>query len=219
MKKLLFLATFAFILLSSAKSFGTSKITITVYDGRLITVYLNNQYYATPMEDWVSPELVSGRHYFKIIGKNNPESTDNTIFEGYVEIRDNMNIFAVINEAGQFVIYKKKPYWNNTTGNYDCEYNIINPVDFARLKEFIVKRTYASYMYEEFVDAVDANWFTSEQMLELVKLFTFESYKLDAAKYGYKKTCDKNNYYIMYDVFSFQSSISDLRQFLKGYTE
>ncbi len=219
MKKLLLFATFALILLSSALSFGTSKITITVYDGRLFTVYLNNQYYATPMEDWVSPELGSGRHYFKLIGQNNPGSTNNIIFEGYVEIRDNLSIFAVINEAGQFVVYKQKPFWNNTTGNYDCEYDIINPVDFNRLKEFIIKRTYASYMYEEFIDAVDANWFTSEQMLELVKLFEFESYKLDAAKYGYKKTCDKNNYYIMYDVFSFQASISDLRQFLKGYKE
>ena len=219
MKKLLFLATFVFILLSSVLSYGTSKITITVFDGRLFTVYLNNQYYATPMEDWVSPELVSGRHHFKLIGQNNPESADNTIFEGYVEIRDNMSIFAVINEAGQFVIYKKKPFWNNTTGNYDCGYNIINPVDFDRLKEFIIKRTYASYMYEEFVDAVDVNWFTSDQMVELVRIFPFESYKLDAAKYGYKKICDKNNFYKMYDLFSFQSSISDLKQFVKGYKE
>lgn len=219
MKKLLLFATFALIILSSALSYGTSKITITVYDGRLFTVYLNNQYYATPMEDWVSPELSTGRYYFKLIEQNNPGSTDNIIFEGYVEIMDNLSIFAVINEAGQFVVYNQKPFWNNTPGNYGCEYDIINPIDFNRLKEFIIKRTYASYMYEEFIDAVDANWFTSEQMLELVKLFEFESYKLDAAKYGYKKTCDKKNYYIMYDVFSFKSSVSNLRQFLKGYKE
>ena len=147
MKKLLLFATFALILLSSTLSFGASKITITVYDGRLFTVYLNNQYYATPMEDWVSPELSSGRHYFKLVGQNNPGITDNIIFEGYVEIRDNQSIFAVINEAGQFVVYKQKTFWNNTPGNYGCEYDIINPFDFNRLKEFIIKRTSTSYMY------------------------------------------------------------------------
>ncbi len=57
---------------------------------------------------------------------------------------------------------------------------------------------------------------TAAQVLELIKLFSFESTKLDLAKYAFDYTCDPQNYFIVNQGFQFESSKSDLNEFLDG---
>ncbi|MBN2668841.1 MAG: DUF4476 domain-containing protein [Bacteroidales bacterium] len=62
---------------------------------------------------------------------------------------------------------------------------------------------------------VDANCLTSEQVKSLMELFTYESSKLEIAKYCYKHTYDVENYYKVNDAFGFESSIDELNDFIK----
>jgi len=48
-------------------------------------------------------------------------------------------------------------------------------------------------------------------------LFTFESTKLDLAKYVYSHTCDKKNYYRLFDIFTFESNVVDLKNFITNH--
>lgn len=57
---------------------------------------------------------------------------------------------------------------------------------------------------------LDNNLVTAEQMREIVESFTFESGKLEIAKYGFHRTIDPQNYYVVNSAFTFESSIRDL---------
>jgi hypothetical protein len=57
---------------------------------------------------------------------------------------------------------------------------------------------------------INANYFTTAQLKQLLGLFNFESNKLELAKLGYDKVVDQSNYYTLSDMFSFNSSKDEL---------
>ncbi len=57
--------------------------------------------------------------------------------------------------------------------------------------------------------------FTSNQIKRIVAIFSFESSKLDMAKYCYYYCIDKENYCRVNDAFNFSSSINKLNQYIK----
>jgi len=59
--------------------------------------------------------------------------------------------------------------------------------------------------------------FTSRQVLDLVKLFDFEDSRLEIAKFAFAYTMDKENYYVVNDGFSFESSKTELSKFIAGH--
>ena len=61
---------------------------------------------------------------------------------------------------------------------------------------------------------VNNNYFNSRQVGRLMQQMTFESSKLELAKYAYSKTLDKNNYFLVNDQFSFESSITELTDYI-----
>jgi hypothetical protein len=64
---------------------------------------------------------------------------------------------------------------------------------------------------------LDQNWVTAAQMREIVASFTFESGKLDIAKYGYHRTLDPQNYYVVYSAFTFESSVREMVRYTSGH--
>jgi hypothetical protein len=47
-----------------------------------------------------------------------------------------------------------------------------------------------------------------------MKLFSFESSRLEFAKFAYKYTWDINNYFLLNDAFDFESSIDELNKYI-----
>ena len=62
--------------------------------------------------------------------------------------------------------------------------------------------------------ALNNNFVTTNQVIELCSLFSFENNKLEIAKFAYKKTVDQNNYFNVGNVFSFDSSRKSLNDFI-----
>jgi hypothetical protein len=48
----------------------------------------------------------------------------------------------------------------------------------------------------------------------MIKMLTFESYRLDIAKYAYKKTVDKRSYLSVFGNFKYSSSITELKDYI-----
>jgi hypothetical protein len=57
-------------------------------------------------------------------------------------------------------------------------------------------------------------YISSVQAAELVKLFSFDTKKVDAGKILYKRTLDKKNYYKVVDVITFDSYKKDLQNWI-----
>lgn len=58
--------------------------------------------------------------------------------------------------------------------------------------------------------------FRTEQVKEIIALFSFDDSKLEIAKYAYDYTYDQGNYYMIADSFSFSSSKEELMKFLQS---
>jgi hypothetical protein len=62
---------------------------------------------------------------------------------------------------------------------------------------------------------MDKNYFTTQQVKEMMLLFTFENNRMEIAKYGYRKTVDNNNYYLLNDALTFNSTKDELARFIR----
>lgn len=61
-----------------------------------------------------------------------------------------------------------------------------------------------------------SNPMSVKQIMGICKLFSFESNKLDFAKFAYRHCTDKNRYFMLNEVFSFESSKRELRDYIIG---
>ena len=85
------------------------------------------------------------------------------------------------------------------------------------MKETLRRESYENTRMGIARQMFDANYFKAEQVRELLQMFSFENYRLDLAKYAYRNTTDKNNYYLVNDVFSYSSSKQELARFISRY--
>ncbi len=61
-----------------------------------------------------------------------------------------------------------------------------------------------------------ANCLTCAQIVEICNVFAFEESKLEYAKFAYDHCFDPNNYYMVNDVFSFESSMEELTKYVES---
>ncbi len=93
----------------------------------------------------------------------------------------------------------------------------MNDYDFSLTKQSLQKEWFENTRVTTAKQIMDRNYFTSQQAKEILLLFTFENNRLDLAKYAYGKTVDKNNYFIINDVFSFNNSKEELARYIREY--
>lgn len=226
--------------LSSVIFSQSSYLQVSLFDDAEFNITFDNTYLSAGNYaefDGVSP----GEHSLKIVKESAEMSPQGSIiFDGKIKIPAGYDIYAVIDEYNSFLIYKKKKYGFNRvmpTGDFvkkcgnqgnknniivdnstsdECRYKIMKKEDFNDLKKSINSRNFETSNTEIVKTAIDKNFFSAEQVKELLKFFTFEDSKLELAKYSYKKVCDKNNFFKVYDAFDIESSISELKNYISG---
>lgn len=101
--------------------------------------------------------------------------------------------------------------------NYNSGYEsskAMNDADFDMLLNNISKERFENNMMKSATQVISTSYFTTAQVKELLQLFSFESNKLDLAKKAYEKTVDQRNYYMINDVFNFNSSKDELNRYI-----
>lgn len=93
-----------------------------------------------------------------------------------------------------------------------CEVSI---AEFDGIKNSINKISFNSSKESQLKSITRGRCFTVDQIKQLLNLFSFESSKLDLAKYLYEFCIDKQNYFRVNEVFSFSSSVDDLNRFIQ----
>ena len=101
--------------------------------------------------------------------------------------------------------------------NYDYSRSAMDARSFEMLKGALSRENFEKTRLEIAKQSIDRNNFNTMQVREMVLLFAFESNKLDLAKYAYSHTVDKNNYFQLYNVFSFSSSKDELAEYIRRY--
>lgn len=96
------------------------------------------------------------------------------------------------------------PYAMNSK-DYDAAYQLISKESFDSSKLTLAEQVASS------------NPMSARQILDICKLFSFESNKLEFAKFAYEFCVDKNKYFLLNEAFTYESSKRELNEFIKGF--
>lgn len=104
------------------------------------------------------------------------------------------------------------PGYNGPIG---CPYPV-SDVTFNEIKRTIEKNSFESTKLSVAKQVIGSNCLLSKDVKEIMDLFSFESSKLEFAKFAYGHTYDLGNFFVVNQAFNFESSISELEQFIRS---
>jgi hypothetical protein len=114
--------------------------------------------------------------------------------------------------------YGNNGYGNNSGyGNEGSFGRTLSDVDFNRVLDNISRERSENNMLKSATQIINTNYVTSEQVKEMLQLFSFENNKLSLAELAYDKTVDKRNYFVVNDVFSYGSSKDELARYIRTH--
>lgn len=101
------------------------------------------------------------------------------------------------------------------SNNGGCMYPM-SASDFAGAKSTISKSSFDDTKLSTAKTIISHNCLSTAQVMEICKMFSFEENKLAFAKEAYSRTTDRNNYYKVGSIFTFDSNKTELNEFISG---
>lgn len=83
---------------------------------------------------------------------------------------------------------------------------------FSSAKQTISKQSFDDTKLTTAKQILKSNCLSAAQIKDIMLLFSFEATRLELAKIGYKRCVDTNNYFLLNDAFSFESSVEELNK-------
>ena len=93
----------------------------------------------------------------------------------------------------------------------------MNPNDYESACQIISKESFDSSKLTVAKQVVSANPMTASQILGICRMFSFESNKLEFAKYAYSYCSEPNKYYLLNEAFSYESSKRELDEYVRKH--
>ncbi|MEP7265255.1 MAG: DUF4476 domain-containing protein, partial [Bacteroidota bacterium] len=90
----------------------------------------------------------------------------------------------------------------------------MNTQEFNDLKNIISRKTFDSSRLAIAKEAIRSQSMNSRQISEILDLLSFDSSRLEFAKYAYRYVADPSSFYLTYDRFSFESSVTELIDYI-----
>jgi len=103
---------------------------------------------------------------------------------------------------------------NQGSSNSKCNGWPMNSTDFAAAVKAINSSSFDDTKLTTAKSISAKNCLSSDQVVKICGLFSFEENKLAFAKHAYKRTTDQKNYFKVNEVFSFDSSKEELSKFI-----
>ena len=219
---------------------NNSILTIKSADQSDISVVLDGKRFEPNDNALMIQGLEKGTHDIKVYRERN-NGVFNVLGKRYelvynttVSIRNNTHLFITIERNGRISKMEnkiKKGYVQNEGRRYDYdnegqwgEYDrheayarVMNDREFNDVLRQIDKEWLESNKLKSALQIVKANTVSAAQVKELLLLFSFENNKLELAKQAYASTVDKENYDMVFDVFSFNNSKTELQRYIRNY--
>ena len=226
MKKIIYLLAMVLSAFTSRANHLSSELVLDAYGNTLFTAGLDNQYNNRPDYKFRMAEITPGTHYLQVTAypayQYYPNSCGQIIFSGYINIPASSKVSARIDRFGRYkvlniiprypgpIVYNVPPY---PPAPY---YLPMSDYDFNNLRQAIESKSFESTRMEIAKQVLSQRFVSTEQVMNLMNLLTFESSKLELAKFAYSKTVDKENYFRVNNAFTFESSIQELDDYIRN---
>lgn len=232
MRKNALIAVLAVIGMITTAQVKGSELNLKMFDRSLITVSIDNGPFTAPASKVNFKQVPEGYRlitvYRIIQGYYNYGNTQQLLFNELVYVPHAVEMNAFINRYGEFKLNSIIPFINN--GYSNCNYGVpVNPVncgggynnpktfcstDFDALLNTVRQQSFDQTRLTIAKQAIEDRMLNTNQVADLMRLFSFESTKLDFAKYAYQHTADRDRYYVINNEFSFSSSIDELVNYI-----
>lgn len=107
--------------------------------------------------------------------------------------------------------------WNgngNGTWNGNGQNTPVDNASFNLFIEELKKESFDPKRQERAIAYATKANLSADQIGQILKTFTFDSYKIEVAKKAYPKCYDKQNYFIWKSAFTFESNFNELEEFI-----
>ncbi|MBS1763789.1 MAG: DUF4476 domain-containing protein [Bacteroidetes bacterium] len=222
MKKLFTtLAILSIALVSKAGYYSESVLSVSTYDGGRIVISVDRMQPTAPAQTVYINNLDEGNHYVRImrLTGNMYYPVYRTIFSGMIYIPYATEVVASVTR-NTFRIREQRPLFPPAPEVYEQPHyypshqNYVSEVDFNQMLQSIHSRSFESTRITLAKQFIASNYFSSAQIARIMREMSFESSKLDVAKFAYLRTIDRQNYFVVNDEFSFESSIAELSNYI-----
>jgi len=246
MKKIFTLLLSAIATLTAfADSRPGGEINITRLDRKKYTVEVDGRQFSAINQTVTVSDITPGYHTVKIyaIKKGNPFfgvlgglSRKDLIYNNSLSVKPWRQLNITINRSVVSVEEKRirrnrdggyngDDRWNDRDGDYgdydrnDHDVRVYRPINessFFNLTTSLRRENFENNRLALAQQSVSQNYFTVDQVRQLMQLFAFENNKLELAKFSFDQTVDKNNYTLLCDELSFNRSKQELKEYIHG---
>lgn len=221
MKRLLF-AIMLFASVQLRASHQASELRLRMFDNAWFTATIGPEAFLSPVTRLQIDHLMPGNHFVRIfrhdLSYHHRFGAPIEVFAGYVEIPAYSRVHAILDRQWRFRIQRitaltpPPVIWHQPVVEPFAWH--MNDHEFGMLVNTISRLSFESSRMQITRQALASNYFSSSQVAELMRLMTFESTRLELAKLAWHKTVDQNRYYIVNDLFTFESSITELNHYI-----
>jgi hypothetical protein len=177
--------------------------------------------------------LAEGRHSIKIFrdkkkGGFGFGKREEVVYQSMIFLKRGFHLDITVNRFGKVMTDERRidrddewyneedDYYDNPNGDWNGgNGNLMSGREFATMKEQLRKEWFENNRLTSAKVIMDKSNFTAQQVKEMMLLFTFENNRLEIAKYAFRKTVDKQNYYLLNDALTFSSSKDELARFIR----
>jgi len=198
----------------SISSITKNKFRVLI-DGKIVFGKLNE-------DGAILTGIRPGYHSIKVLREKNInyEHVRNNdlqvVFEKNIYVKPRYHVDIMINRFGKAFI-DDEPFRAIYKDEEDCEdQESMSNSSFQQFKQVICNESFDNTKLAVAKQGISANYLTAAQAREIVKLLTFESTRLELAKYAYQYTTDKKNYFLLNDAFTFSSSRQELARYIQA---
>lgn len=241
MKSRYLIHTFALFLVSLTTAFADSELFLRISDNGRYTVQLDDQSLTVSNGRFRFFDVPTGRARLTI-ALNNRQVFQQTIDvrpdSRLVANFDPRSGFRVLNTLSlndrQVAVYdwdsnfRRSPfregqYAGNRGGSGQYEDGRdsygraplgMAPQELERIRLTMSRESFDERKFEFLRNLLPGRSVTSAQMAELLKEFSADKYRLEAAKAGWETVADRSNYYVVFETFRFDSSVRELKKYI-----
>lgn len=233
MKRLLLLTLLLVCTISTFAQRGAS-LRIQLSTNRVLAVSIDDRHYDRQGTSLTIGEVPAGRHYIKVYSyhvSRNGARRPNMVYSGYIDLKPASRNMAVVDPFQRKMTMRTTQTfdrndndvyedWNdrrdNRRNDRDDNYNdnsLLNS-EVSDLGARIRDRSTDGDKLKLVQSALTGRTYYTEQLRPMLGWFSFESTKLEFAKWAYDNAIDKDNYWKLEDVFSFSSSKNELTAYI-----
>jgi hypothetical protein len=227
MKRLIIALTISLIaVITNANNYGhgTSSLQINVSEYGHYAFEVNGYYYESFNNALQLNQLFPGAYRIRIF-RNSPapgryrHHAPSVVYDNYIDVPGNAEVIASYNRFGLHVnrilrqphIQKRAICAPPVHAKPACG---MNGYDFDQLIRSIDNAAFDQTKLAIARSAIERNAVSTQQIAQIMTRFSFDSHRLELAKFAYGYCIDPQNYYQLTSQFDFESNARDLMAYI-----